>query len=491
MQAYLILIFLVAAMLPLQGAEKFYTVTPYVLPDGVKLEASGMALLPDGRLAVAVRKGEVWMLQHPEADPANPEAVGYKLFASGLHEPLGLAWHDGALLTVQRSELTKLRDTDGDGEADEYLTVAKGWGVSGNYHEYAYGPVVDKDQNLWLTLNSTLGKGVEMAGHRPKEKPWRGWAMRVTPAGVLEPMSAGLRSPCGLGTNAAGDVFCSDQQGNWWGTNPLMHLRKGAFFGHADSIPDMSRPDSPIKPPGKLPQNLTVALAIKQVPGLVPPAVWFPYVKAGQSPTGMACDLSGGKFGPFAEQMFVGEFVLSGVNRVFLEKVNGEYQGAVFRFLDGLQSAALSLGFLKDGSLLVGESNRGWNSQGTRSFGLERIRWTGRTPFAIQKMEAQPDGFKLTFTQPVDAALASKSENFAVSSYTYLYHQTYGSDEVDTKPVAVKEALVERDGLVVRLKCEGLREGYVHELQAAALKSADGVLLEPSAAFYTLNQLPK
>ncbi len=468
-----------------------YSVTPYVLPDGVKLEASGLAVLPDGRLAVSVRKGEVWLLEHPEANPADPKAVGYKLFASGLHEPLGLLWHEGALLTVQRTEVTRLRDTDGDDVADEYLTVAKGWGVSGNYHEYAYGPVADKAGNLWLTLNSSMGKEVAMPGFRDHDKPWRGWGMIVTPDGKLEPMCAGLRSPCGIGANAEGDVFCTDQQGNWWSTNPLVHLRKGVFFGHADSVPDMERPGSPLKPVGKLPQEITIAEVIKQVPGYVPPAVWFPYVKAGQSPTGLVCDLTGGKFGPFQKQLFVGEFVLSGVNRVFLEKVDGEYQGAVFRFVDGLQSAALSLAFLRDGSLLVGESNRGWNSQGTRSFGLERIQWNGKTPFELEKMEAQPDGFLLTFTQPVKLETAADVRSYTMTSYTYLYHQKYGGDEVDAQLVKIAEVLVSVDGRSVYLRCEGLRAAYVHELHLPGVRSEGGAELLHPEAYYTLNRIPK
>ncbi|MFZ4767084.1 MAG: DUF7133 domain-containing protein [Roseimicrobium sp.] len=474
---------------PCAAVEPFYTVTPYVLPDGAKLEASGLAVLPDGKLAVAVRKGEVWLLEHPEADPQNAAAVGYRLFATGLHEPLGLLSHEGALYVTQRSEVTRLRDTDGDGTADEYATVAKGWGVSGNYHEYAYGPVCDSQGYLWITLNASLGGPVKMAGHRATERPWRGWAMAVGPEGKLLPMCAGLRSPCGLGTNAEGDVFCTDQQGNWWGTNPLLHLRRGAFFGHGDSVADMNRPGSPVSDPGKLPQEITVAEAARRVKGFALPAVWFPYVKTGQSPTGMACDLTRGKFGPFEKQMFVGEFVLSGVNRVFLEKVDGEYQGAVFRFLGGLQSAALSLAFLPDGSLIVGESNRGWNSQGTRSYGLERVRWNGQVPFELLKMEARAGGFLLTFTQAVDTDKATDLKRYAISSYTYLYHQKYGSDEVDTQPVTVTRATVEGDGKSVRLHCDGLREGYVHELHFEGMASATGQLPWHPEAYYTLNRL--
>jgi len=469
----------------------YYSVTPYALPDGVKLEASGLAEMPDGKLAVAVRKGEVWIIDHPEADMTRPDALGFHRFASGLHEPLGLAWHDGALYTTQRTEVTRLRDTDGDGVADEYLTVAKGWGVSGNYHEYAYGPVFDPEGRMWITLNATLGAHVKMDGHRAKEFPWRGWCMSMGSDGKLEPTAAGLRSPCGIGLNATGDVFCTDQQGNWFGAGPILHLRKGAFFGHGDSVADTRRPESPVHDPGVLPQDITVAEAAKRVPGFALPAVWFPYVKMGQSTTGLACDKSGGRFGPYKDQMFVGEFVLSGVNRAFMEKVDGEYQGACFPFINGLQSAALSLIFLKDGSLVVGESNRGWNSQGSRSFGLERIRWTGRAPLEVLKMEALPDGFRLTFTGAVDKAKAGKPKSYEMTSYTYLYHEKYGSDEVRTQPVKIVEARVGENGQEVKLKCDGLREGYVHELHMPGVKGADGEALWHDEAYYTLNKIPQ
>ncbi len=494
MKSWLFAILVCSLSVPLAAqpaAEPPYTVTSFRLPDHIKLEASGIAVLPDGKVAISVRKGEVWVLEHPEANPADPKAVGYKLFASGLHEPLGLLYHQGDLIVMQRAEMTRLRDTDKDGVADEYLAMAKGWGVSGNYHEYAYGPVKDKEGYLWFTLNASMGQPVKLPGNYATEKPWRGWAMALNPKGVLEPMCAGLRSPCGIGNNAEGDVFCTDQQGNWWGTNPLMHLRKGVFFGHGEAVEDTKRPNSPVKFPGVLPQEITVAEAVHQVPGFALPAVWFPYVKAGQSPTGFTCDKTGGKFGPFQNQLFVGEFVLSGVTRVFLEKVEGEYQGAVFNFLGGLQSAALSLAFLPDGSLLVGESNRGWNSQGTRSFGLEKISFTGRVPFEIEKMEAQPDGFRLIFTQPVNAKLAADPANFSMTSYTYLYHQKYGSDEVQTQPVPVERVELLDGGKGVRLHCTGLREGYVHELKVKNVLSTDSAPLVHDMAFYTLNRLPK
>ena len=459
-----------------------YTLESLALPPGVKMEASGLAALPDGRLAVATRNGEVWLFKLDGSPP--------RRFASGLHEPLGLAFHNGALYATQRSEVTCLRDTDGDDVADEYTTFAKGWGVSGNYHEYAYGPVFDHQGNAWITLNVGIGNHWEEAMPKDEHVKWRGWCLMVPPGGKLTPVACGLRSPCGIGTNLEGDVFGSDQQGNWWPAGPLLHLRKGAFFGHAESLPDAQDPGSPVKAPDKVPEEITIAQAIHQVPSYVPPAVWFPYVKMGQSCTGVVCDSTGGKFGPFSGQMLVGEFVIAGINRVFLEKVGGEYQGACFPFLTAFDCAVLQMAFLPDGSLAAGETNRGWNSLGTRSFGVQRVKWTGETPFEILKMEALPKGFRFTFTQPVNAESAAAAGSYSASSYTFLYHSKYGSPEVETQPVLVKNLRVADDHRSVTVECGGLREGFVHEFHLEGVRSDKGQPLLHNQACYTLNHRP-
>lgn len=462
----------------------YYRVVTYDAPKDLKLEISGMAMMPDGRMAVAIRKGEIWLIENP-GDPAKAR---YKQFATGLHEPLGLAYRQGMFYTVQRTELTRIRDFDADDVADEYLTVAKGWGVTGGYHEYAYGPQFDLEGNAWITLNCSIGRSRDFP--RPEDNAWRGWSFKVTPDGEMKPVSGGFRSPCGIGMNLAGDIFATDQQGNWFPTCPLVHVREGAFHGHGDSLKFCDLPGATFKIDGKLPEDLTVAEAAKRIGPYQLPAVWFPYRKVGMSATDILCDTTKGKFGPFAGQLFVGEFTMSFVSRVFLEKVKGQYQGACFRFREGLQSAALRMEWGRDGSMFVGQSNRGWNSLGTRSYGLQRIVWTGETPFEIQTMEARPDGFRLTFTQPVKAATARDPKSYAFTSYTYPYHSKYGGDELDVKTLAIKSVQVTDDGKSVVLQVAGLREGYVHELDASALRSRTDDPLLHAQAYYTLNRLP-
>jgi hypothetical protein len=464
-------------------------------PSDLALEVGGLAALDDDRLAVAIRKGEIWILSGVYDDP--PTDVAYHRFATGLHEPLGLVKRGDALLTVQRSELTSLRDTNADGTADEYLTLADGWGVTGHYHEYAYGPKLDRAGNLWLTLNIGMGLKGEQLQRAVRNETlgysqgrWRGWGMKLTPKGELVPVCAGMRSPSGIGVNRQGDAFYTDQQGNWVPTGSLHHMRSGAFFHHAEALASMNLPGSPIEGIASIPDGLPYPEALARLPQLKPPAVWFPYKKAGQSATDVMLIDADGRFGPFDGQFLVGEFTLSSINRVFLERVDGEYQGAVFPFRRGLASAVLRLEQGTDGSVFAGLTNRGWSSLGTASYGLQRLVWTGRVPFEIAEMRAAPDGFELVLTRPVDPDTAGDVRSYAMSSHTYLYHATYGSDEIRKQSPAIRSATVSDDGTRVRLVVDGLRELYVHELVAKGLRSAAGEPLLHPEAYYTLNRIP-
>jgi len=465
--------------------------------DSLMLEVSGITEVADGRLAVATRKGDIWLLEGAGDDP--PRMVHPRRFARGLHEPLGLLHRDNAFWTAQRSEITRIADADGDGIADDYRTVSKGWGVTGHYHEYAYGPKPDGDGRLWITLNTGLNLTEDHLSHTVRDPllgyaqgAWRGWAMHLgtDDTGPLEPVCCGLRSLAGLGANAAGAMFATDQQGNWIATNSLVHLRPGAFFGRPESLASRTLPGSPLPAVDRIVEGLPWPEAVQRMPFLVPPAVWFPYRRFGQSATDVLLDASGGRFGPFAGQLFVGEFTQASIHRVFLERVAGEYQGAVFPFRAGFASAVLRLGQAPDGSLYAGLTNRGWSSLGPAAYGLERLVWTGIVPFEIRAIRAAHDGFELEFTRPVDRAAAARPDAYALSSYTYLYHSKYGSDEIDACALDVREATVSDDGLRVRLVVDGLRPLHVHEFDATGVRSAAGEPLLHSQAFYTLNRLP-
>lgn len=52
----------------------------------------------------------------------------------------------------------------------------------------------------------------------------------MTPDGKSMPTCSGIRSPGGIGMNADGDVFYTDNQGPWNGTCGLKHLIPGKFM---------------------------------------------------------------------------------------------------------------------------------------------------------------------------------------------------------------------------------------------------------------------
>ena len=450
---------------------------------GIALEVGGMDWMPDGRLAVVTRKGEVWMVKG--ALDGRGDKAEFRLFASGLHEPLGALCDGDSLLVTQRTEVTRLRDNDGDGLADEFLTAGHGWNVSGSYHGYAYGPRRDGRGDLWVSLNLDMGEFSD------NKAPWHGWAGTLSKTGEFKPMAAGMRSPCGLGANASGDMFCVDQQGTWVPTTPISHLRPGAFFLNPEGIASQNLPASPVKLSAKVPEKVPYPDAVHALPEMCPPAVWLPYHKMGRSGTDIAVCEAGGKFGPFDGQLMVAEFTDAKINRVFLEKINGEYQGATFPFLKGFASGIVRLLFAKDGSLMVGMTSRGWSSLGTKAYGLQRVQWNGTTPFSIREMRAREDGFELFFTEPVDGATARDPRSYSMKSYTYFYSSAYGSDEIDTNALTITGVTVGADGRSVRLFVQGLRPLYVHELHADGVQSKSGASLEYADAYYTLNQIPK
>lgn len=462
----------------------YYRMLSFSLPPGQVLEGGALEFLPDGKLALGTRRGEIWLIDNALAD--DPSQAKFTRFAHGLHEVLGLAWKDGWLYVTQRCDVSRIKDSNGDGKADIFEVVNDEWEINGDYHEYAFGSRFDRKGNLWVVLCLT--------GSFTSNSKFRGWCLRITPEGKMIPTCSGIRSPGGIGMNADGEMFYTDNQGPWNGTCHLKHLVPGGFMGHPEGnrwfaearkiVPDFPKPPLPKT-------NSRIMVEAAKHPELIPPPVSFPYGKMGQSASGIECDLSGGKFGPFQKQLFVGDQTHSTVMRVFLEKVNGRYQGACFPFRQGFGSGIVPVRFAPDGSLFAGGTNRGWGSRGTKPFSLDRLVWTGKIPFEILEMRAKPNGFELTFTQEVDPKTAGDPASYKMLTYTYIYRSDYGSPEVDKTTPMIERVIVAPDNRSVRLFVNRLEPGHVHELHAPGVRSARGGLpLLHQEAYYTLNYIP-
>ncbi|WP_254512519.1 discoidin domain-containing protein [Anatilimnocola floriformis] len=424
---------------------------------------SDVAFRDDGVMFVtAMTEGQIWASRIPP--PGQPERVKWQLYATGLYHPLGLAIVDGRLYVAQKTEITEIIDSDGDLRADHYRTAATGWGLSTGWHEYCFGLAVDPQKNLWFALNTGYfwtNPGYVNPGR------WRGSILRVAHGSEkLEEMAKGCRVPNGIARGPEGNIFYTDNQGDWIQACKLAHIVPNRFYGHpetkADALPQGTYPD------GRS-------------------AIWLPYERS-RSTSGPVHDATQGRFGPYADQMFVGDVgygANAGVMRIALEKVKGEYQGACFRFIDGQPSGCERMKFGPDDQLYMA----------SLSTGLTRLKYEGKTPAALQAIHIRPRGvgFTVKLTQPLaeDANLAP--ERFKVRRYHYLYTGNYGSPNADETNVPVEkvELNAERTELTLTLPVETYPIGMVYAFQFGELKFASGDRLAQNEAWYTVQQIPE
>lgn len=486
--------------------EDFFRINKVRVPEGPILEVGGLITLPNGDLGISTRRGEVYIVENPTS--AKPY---WRRFAYGLHEILGIAYKNGALYVAQRGELTKLVDKDQDGKADVYETIYA-WPLSGHYHEYSFGPKLMPDGTFMVTGNVAFGD--EEWWRAESRVPMRGWAMNITEDGKMSPYAAGFRSPAGIGS-IDGQFYYTENQGDWVGSGGLWKVNKGDFMGHPASLRWTNLPNSPvklqsdffysqiderrtkneqgryIKPENRVNETFKTLFEMKKVfPELRLPSVWLPYGILGIS-SAEPVKIPANTFGPFAGQILVGDQGMSIISRIFMETVKGEEQGAAFLFRKGFRSGVLRLEWGIDGSLFVGETNRGWGSAGDANEGLERLVYNNKTPFEMKAVRAMPDGFEVEFTMPVDRKSAEDLASYDAESFIYKYHPVYGSPPVNTEKLKISGVKVSADGLKARIIVQNLRQYYIHTLTLDGLRSQDGFysLVHP-VAYYTLNQIP-
>ena len=451
----------------------YYTVDYLTPPADELIEVGGMDFLSDGRLVVSTRRGQVWIVENPGAE--DPTAANWSLFAEGLWEGLGLAVVDDKIHVLQRQELSLLTDLDGDGICDEVATLADDWGVSGNYHEFAFGLPRDDAGNFYFSLNVSFFSPKWWHGKSPV--PYRGWVMRIKPDGTVEPVASGLRSPCGIGFDAHGRLLVTDNQGDWFPSCPIVVIEEGKFYGHPASLAWTERyADGKVEPSDTIPPDVARA----------PAAIWLPYGWS-RSTGNLVPDLTGGKFGPFDEQLFVAELTNGQLLRADLEDVHGVTQGACWLFRQQIGSAA-RVAFAPDGTLFVGMTNRGWGGLAP-GHGVARVRWTGRTPMEMERVALEPGGFRVRFTLPLEDGVHVATKDVRLEHYDYDWWWEYGSPERDTRPLDVAGVTVSADRRELRVLVPGLEAGRVVRGTFSNVVGAGGEPLLHDTFAYTINVL--
>jgi cytochrome c551/c552 len=411
----------------------------------------------EGRLLVAsLKTGELFRLTDPLGDGRNARFDNY---AGGLFQDVYgmLAGTDG-LYVLHRRNLTRVLDEDGDGTADRFDRIAAlPHGVADTY-DYAYGLVRDKTGGFILSY----------APYANRTMPGSGGVLCLAPGKPPREVAFGLRNPLGWCVGPEGEVFFTDNQGEWVATNKLCHLKEGGFYG----FPNPEQKEHVSASPER-------------------PAVWIPYGWA-RSINGVAFDDTGGKFGPFAGQFFLAELMFGGaIIRASVERVNGQYQGACFPFWGKGLLGPVCLAFDPRGLLYVGGiTEPGWMAQPDRG-AVFRIDYTGRIPFEMRSIHARPRGFRIVFTSAADARSASEPASYRLEKFRYEYTGAYGSPELDRATVAISRASLSSDGLAVELSTGTLEKDRVYLLSAPGVRSSGGERLVHATGAYTLNEIPR
>jgi cytochrome c len=432
-------------------------------PNSFQPKVGGIDFLSDGRMVVSTwdAAGSVYIVDNVQSGDTTKMKV--KRIGFGLAEPLGLKVVNDTIYVMQKQEMTRLIDVNGDDIIDEYQTLCDDWKVSSNFHEFGFG-LVYKNGEFYATLATAINPGG--ASTQP-QIPDRGKVVKVNKnTGMLTFVASGLRTPNGIGIGYNGDIFVADNQGDWLPSSKIVHVKDGSWFGSRSVDPEGTKDKK---------ENL--------------PVVWLPQDEIGNSPsTPLALEV-----GPYKGQMIHGDVTHGGIKRVFVEEVNGQLQGCVFRFIQGLEAGVNRIQWGPDGALYVGGiGNPGnWGQSGKLHYGLQRLAFNNKPTFEMLAVRARSNGMEIEFTEALPEGEGWIADQYEVKQWYYKPTKEYGGPKMDEKQMRVLSATVSDDRKKVFLAFDGQKENHMVYIRLKKhFISEAGRSLWSTEAWYTMNQVP-
>lgn len=341
---------------------------------------------------------------------------------------------------------------------------------SRRWHHFNYGLVRGTDGYFYA------GTGVQYdnGNDRYEQGRDRCGVLKMNPAeGTVEVVAGGLRSPNGFVVGPEGDIFFSEIQGNYNPANSIKNYRPGRYYGF--------RCDT-LQPYGHRAglQESFPAVSLNQ---------------AGLSNTDIANNPAGLVYltsGPYAGQLLYGDVTFGGIQRVFLEKINGEWQGAAMLFSAGFHSGIGRLLLGPDGSIYAGGQSGGtaqasgnwcWGGGGgTGSLTADRVGGNCNVQYDFLKLvpkdtvvfdllsvRARVNGFELQFTKKVGPSAATVS-NYTIQTWTNnLSSQSYGAgSQQGNSTLSVSNVRISPDSTRVFLQLASMPAASVRPAVPAA-----------------------
>ena len=433
-------------------------------PDRIRASVGGFAWLPNGDLLVLdfvdlqSRNGALIILKDIN-DPT--KTVTSETILDNFFEPLGLQIVD---------DIIYVNDQEG------IWRVEKDAGGSYTKTMFSPRPVEPKGRERYpfaFSLEHANGALYYAIGsHRVNSSQLgHGYVYKVDlNTGDVETLNSGMRMPNGMGViKATGDVFYSDNQGQWRKASPVFHVQKDVYNGH----PSGSPPADPI----------------------TPPAVWLPSNSRSNygAMTRSTTNLHEVENGIYKGQFLMGDNFLGRVNRVFFEKVKGVYQGGHSHFSNTVRGGVQHFIEGPDGTLFGGalgtDNSSGWNWEGVLG-GITKWVPNQQGIMDILAVRSNREGFDLEFTEPLKAS-DIRPENFWVVSYEYnQWSENYGGSPEDVKRMRITALESSEDRKQLSLTIDGLAKGRVYNFFVKNdLTSEAGNTIYFPWAWYTLNEI--
>ena len=382
--------------------------------------------LPDGSAMLCTMQGDVWHITGLDSGMDKPGVARWKRFASGLHHALGLVVARDGVYVQCRDQLTRLRDLNGNGEADLYECFCNTFETSPRGHDFICGLRLDQE-GYFYTASSNQG------------------LVRMSPDGqTASVVATGFRNPDGLEVLPDGSITVPCSEGTWTPASMICQVRSAA-----------RRQSAPLPHYGfGGPQG-------DQTPEL--PLAYLP--RAMDNSSGGQTIVPAKTWGPLQEQLLHFSFGMGSWFTVLRDEVDGQVQGVVLPmtgdFLSGVHRGRFSP---VDHHLYV-SGQQGWVSYTPEDGCFQRVRYTGDKFQIATDFRVHENGVRITFTQPVDPVFVTNARNHFAQCWNYRYSGAYGSPELSPShpgvpghdPLPILNAHVLPDGHSIFLEIPDLQ----------------------------------
>ncbi|GAB5519422.1 MAG: c-type cytochrome [Rhodothermales bacterium] len=417
---------------------------PQENPWNSRMRPTGIDFLEGGDEAVvSTVDGEVWRL---EGLTQSEGAIRWHRIATGLFQPLGIKYHDGAIYVGCRDQIVVLRDLNGDGETDFYESFNSDHQVTEHFHEFAMGLQTDDAGNFYYAKSARHARTALVPQH--------GTLIRVSPDGsTSEIIANGFRAANGVLLNPDGSFIVTDQEGHWNPMNRINWVEEGGFYGNMYGYG---------------------APADSSDTAMMAPLLWIDQ-KHDRSPAELLWADSE-RWGPLDGSLLSLSY---GYGKIFVvmpqffgdTKQAGMVELPVPQFPTGIMRGRFNP---KDGQLYALGMSAWATNQMIQVGGLYRVRYTGQPLHLPVAMKALASGIELTFAEPLDRAIAEDPNAYTITTWDLKRTRNYGSKRYNTEELSIDGITLSDDGETVLLQLD-VQPTWIMEIQYE-LESADGTV---------------